>query len=434
MMKKLLLLLLLVPVPAFAAGKVQELKTPKGFTIWLVEEHSLPIVTANVSFTGAGLGYDPATMEGRGNMTAALLLEGAGNLGAKQFNEALENDAIRLNVGADDDTLHATLETLTENRERAFALLSDALTRPRFDDEAVSRARAKMLALLAEQSESPNYKLTKSWQESAYGKHPYSRIGIGTQETLNAMKVEDFKNYVTRYITRENIILSVVGDVTPAEITALIDKSFTDLPAKYDPDNSIADITVPAEPSSNVISHDMPQTMVIFGLAGLKRTDPDYIAAYVMNYLIGGDGLSARLGSEIRVKRGLAYAVRSMLEPKVHAGSWRGMFSTRNDQAKNALEALRATLAEFARNGATQQELDDAKAYLTGSFILDLSSNREVANFLTVMQLYGLGSDYLEKRNSLINAVTLADIKRVTARLIDPAKLRIVMVGKPVLQ
>lgn len=433
-MKKLLILFLLLPFPAFAAGKVQEIKTPRGFSVWLVEEHSLPIITANISFTGAGLAYDPQGREGRGNMVAALLLEGAGNAGAKQFNEALENDAIHLNIGADDDTLHANLETLTENKDRAFALLSDALTRPRFDDDAITRTRARMKAVLAEQSESPNYKLTKAWQESAYGTHPYSRIGIGNEASLDALKVDDFRDFTGRYITRQNVIISVVGDVTPQEISALIDQSLSDLPATYNPDSSIADVAIPSEASSQVVAHDMPQTMVIFGLPGLKRQDPDYIAAYVMNYLIGGDGLSSRLGSEIRVKRGLAYVVRSMLEPKAHSGSWRGMFSTRNEQAKNALDALRTTLADFAKNGATQSELDDAKAYLTGSFILDLSSNDEVANFLTVMQLFHLGSDYLEKRNDLINAVTLEDIRRVTARLIDPSKLRIVMVGKPVLE
>jgi len=414
-----------------AFAKVQEIKTPKGFTVWLVEEHSLPIITANISFTGAGLAYDPKDKEGRGNLTAALLLEGAGEQGSKAFNEALENDAIHLNIGADDDTLHANLETLTEHKDRAFSMLSDALIRPRFDADAIERTRAKMQAILVEQSESPGYKLSVAWAKNIYGDHPYSRIGLGTKESLDALKIADFKNFTKNYITKENILISVVGDISPVEITSIIDAKFASLPEKYSPDSSVADVAFPAEPATVLVKHEIPQTMVSFGLSGLKRNDPDYIPGYVMNYILGGNGLSSRLGQEIRVKRGLAYAATSQLRPKAHIGLWQGMFSTRNDQAKLAMETLKNTLAEYAKNGITQTELDDAKAYLTGSFVLDLSSNQEVANFLTVMQLYHLGSDYLEKRNDMMNAVTLVDIKRVNARLIDPSKLRVVMVGKP---
>src|SRR5262249_39183267 len=157
----------------------------------------------------------------------------------------------------------------------------------------------------------------------------------------------------------ENIIISVVGDTTASDITQLIDKSFAKLPEKYTPDTSVADVEIPRQADTKTISHDIPQTMVIFGLPGLKRPDPDYIAGYVMNYIIGGNGLSSRLGNEIRVKRGLAYTVRTQLEPKVHTGALRGIFSTRNDQAKNALDALKSTLADYMKSGVSQAELDD---------------------------------------------------------------------------
>jgi len=430
-MKKLLWILLLLPNIAFAASKVEEIRTPAGFTIWLVEEHSLPIITTNVSFSGSGLAYDPAGKEGRANMTAALLLEGAGERGAKEFNEALENDAIRLNIGGDDDTIHASLETLSEHKEQAFSLLADALIRPRFDDDAMARTRAKIQAILVEQGGSPYYKLSRAFAAQVFPGHPYSRLGLGSKETVDALTKSDLRNVVARYITKENIIISVVGDTTREEISKIVDEKFKGLPEKYDPDSSVADVSFAQEGASQTVEHDIPQTLVGFGLPGLKRTDPDYIPAFVMNYILGGDGLSSRLGQEIRVKRGLAYSVTSSLQPKGHAGVWRGMFATRNEQAMSAIDTLKATLASYQKNGATEQELKDAKAYLTGSFILDLSSNREVANFLTVMQIYELGSDYLEKRNQLIEQVTLADVNRLSSTLIDPARLRLVMVGKP---
>ncbi len=430
-MRIFLTCILLMLAPNAFAAKVQEIKTPAGFTVWLVEEHSLPIITASVNFTGSGDAYDPAGKEGRTNLAASLLMEGAGDKDSKAFSAALEEDAIRLNIGTDDDAVGAMLSTLSENKDRAFSMLADALIRPRFDADAVARARSKMQVLLVEQDAAPSYKLSRAFQENLYGKHPYARMGIGTKESLEALTTEDFRDYTKRYITRENIIISVVGDTTPAEISALLDKNLSALPAHYAPDSSVAEVQVPSAPDMKIIKHTMPQTMVAFGLAGMKRDDPDYIAGYVMNYILGGSGLSSRLAKEIRVKRGLTYGVNTQLAPKKYTGVWRGMFSTQNAQAKNALAALNEVLAATKKNAVTEEELADAKAYLTGSFMLDLSSNQEVANFLTMMQTQKLGSEYLEKRNSLIEKVTLADVKRVTLRLIDPARLRVVMVGNP---
>ncbi len=430
-MRILLTCILLMLAPNAFAAKVQEIKTPAGFTVWLVEEHSLPIITANISFTGSGDAYDPAGKEGRTNLVASLLMEGAGDKDSKAFSAALEESAIRLNIGTDDDAVGAMLSTLSENKDSAFSMLADALIRPRFDADAVARARSKMQVLLVEQESSPSYKLSRGFQESLYGKHPYANTGIGTKESLESLTTDDFRGYTKRYITRENMIVSVVGDITPAEISALLDKNLADLPAHYAPDSSVVEVQVPPVPDMKIIKHTMPQTMVAFGLAGLKRDDPDYIAGYVMNYILGGSGLSSRLAKEIRVKRGLTYGVNTQLAPKKYAGVWRGMFSTQNAQAKNALAALNEVLAATKKNAVTEEELADAKAYLTGSFMLDLSSNQEVANFLTMMQTQKLGSDYLEKRNGLIEKVTLADVKRVILRLIDPARLRVVMVGSP---
>lgn len=430
-MKKLLLAFAFIAISFNAEAKIQEIKTPGGFTVWLVEEHSLPIINMHVAFSGSGTAYDTEAGDGRTNMVASLLMEGAGERNSQSFNEALEENAIHMNIAADDDALHATLQTLTDNKDIAFSMFADALTRPRFDADAVERARSKMQVLLVEQESNPGAKLSRAFQESMFGAHPYARLGIGTKESLEKLSANDFKSYVANYLTRENIVISVVGDITPADISAIVDKDLGALPAHYAPDSKLADIEIPATPDKKIIDFDIPQSMVAFGLPGLKRSDPDFIAAYVMNYIIGGSGLNSLLAQEIRVKRGLAYTVRSQLEPKIHAAIWRGMFSTRNEQVENAITALQNTLSDYAKNTTTQPALDDAKAFLTGSFVLDLSSNDEVASFITMMQMQHLGIDYMEKRNDLMNAVTLADIKRVSARLIKPENLRIVIVGKP---
>lgn len=426
----LLIVALLLIAPNAFATKVQEIKTPAGFTVWLVEEHSLPIITSNISFAGSGTAYDPAGKEGRTNMVAALLMEGAHDRDSNAFNATLEDNAIRLNVGTDDDAIIAMLSTLSDRRDIAFSMLADALIRPRFDADAIARTRNKMQVLLVEQAESPSYKLSRGFQESIYGTHPYARMGVGTKESLELLNKNDFQDYTQRYLTRENIIISVVGDTTPEEISTLLDKNLRDLPLHYTPDSVVEDIQIAPTPDTRIIKHMMPQTMIAFGLPGLKRKDPDYIPGYVMNYMLGGNGLHSLLAKELRIKHGLTYGINTQLVPKMHTGVWRGMFATQNAQAKDALTLLTQALGSFDQS-ITKDALSDAQAYLTGSFMLDLSSNQEVANFLTMMQTQKLGSDYLEKRNGLIEHVTLEDIRRVSKRLIDPAKLRIVMVGSP---
>lgn len=413
-----------------ARAEIQEIKTPAGFTIWLMEDHSLPLIAAYMVFRGSGLAYDPSGKEGRGNMAAALLMEGAGDMDDAAFNAALEEYAIRMNVGVDDDTLQATLQTLTTNKSKAFAMLADILIRPRFDGEAIDRTRRKIETILHEQATSPYYKLSRAWQEMNYPGHPYGRLGLGDAATLKELEREDFQHYTTRYLTKENIIISVVGDVNKEEITRLVDEHFSAMPDHYQPDSKVVDTVFPSVADTIFISHDMPQTLIKVGLPGIARSDPDFIAAYILNHIIGGSGLGSRLADAIRIKRGLTYSISTGLNPKTHANEWIGMFSTRSGKAEEAVEVFKNILQEVAEHGVTAEELADAKSFLTSSYILNLSSNEEIASYLSMIQFHHLGMGYLKTRNDLMNAVALEDIRRVSQRLILPAHLRMVMVGK----
>jgi zinc protease len=415
-----------------AAGtEVKEVKTPGGLTAWLVEEHGLPLVAVKIAFRGSGYAYDPVGFEGRANMTAALLMEGAGDLKSNEFNEALEEYAIQLNTHVDDDLFNVSFEALSEHKDKAMSLAGLAITRPRFDGSSMERTRRQTLSLLVQQEENPGYRLQRGWQTLAFGKHPYGKPSLGTKQSVESLDDEQLRDFTTRYLTRENIIIAAVGDITPQELGELLDKHLANLPAKYAPDVTVEDIAIPAGSTPTVIDFDIPQTMVAFGIQGLKRKDPDYFTLFVMNQIIGGGGLNSRLGDEIREKRGLAYSVYSFINPSEHAAAWNGGFSTRNEQAGTAYAIMRDTLKKFADVGPTAKETSDAKKYLTGSFVLSLDSNAEIASYLISMQLHHLGIDYLDRRNAMINAVTQKDMHALAKRLIDADKLLVVMVGKP---
>jgi zinc protease len=427
--------LLFAQMNAAYAVEVKEVISEHGIKAWLVEEHALPLVAVKVTFTGSGYAYDAAGKEGRANMVASLLMEGAGDMDARSFSEAIESRAISMTAGADEDYFHLSMETLSEHAETAFSYLALVLTNPRFDAEAIERTRRQMLSIQAQQEQEPAYQLMDSWQNTAFPNHPYSKPSIGTKASVAGLDKEDLQFVVSNTLTRENMVIAVVGDITPDALKRLLDDQFGGLPANYKPDTKVEEAKIPAPAASvPVVSFDIPQTMVMFGFPSIKREDPAYYAAHVMNHLLGGGGsLNSRLGKALRGERGLTYGVGTYLDPAPHGSTLRGRFATRNEQAGVALDVLKATLKTFAENGVTPEELDDAKKFVTGSFVLGLDSNADVANFLINMQVQNLGMDYLNRRNELMQAVTREDVVAMAKRIIAEDKLLVVMLGKPVL-
>ncbi len=413
------------------AATVKEIKTPGGFTAWLVEEHAQPLISVNIAFRNSGTAYDPNDKDGRTAITAAMLLEGAGDMDSESFSRALESSATKLSFSADTDDFYANLTMLREYKEKSFSYLGMALTKARLDDGAFDRVKRQTLTTIKQQQEKPNYRLSRTWQTQIFGTHPYSKEELGTEETVANIKQSDLLYFTKNYLTRANIIISVVGDVTADELSTLLDKNLENLPADYKPDVKLEDVSTRKDAKQTVVEQDIPQTIVQFGFEGLKRDDKDYITGFVVNYLLGGGSLTSRLNDELREKRGLTYSASSMLIPLQHAAVFEGRFATRNEKVGEALSVLKQTLKEFADNPASEKQLADAKRFLTGSFVVGLDSNNSIVNFLTMMQLHHLGIDYMDKRNSLINMVTKKQVDEMAKRLIQLDKLQLVMVGNP---
>jgi zinc protease len=420
--------------PAWATD-VKEVTSPGGIKAWLVEEHALPLVAVKIAFKNSGTAYDAPGKEGRAAMTSAMLSEGAGDMDSRAFNEALENNAIQLGFAVDEDLFRASVESLSEHKDKAFSYLASALIHPRLDSVDIERVRSQTLSAITQQEQQPTYIMHEKWDHLAFGTHPYANPALGSRASVAKLGKADFSAVTQHYLTRENMLIGVVGDITPDELGKMLDANLANMPVHYTPDVTLKDVTLPATAQQIVIDHDIPQTVIMFGAQGLKRSDPDYFAAYVMNHILGGSGsLTARLGQEIREKRGLAYSVYSQLDPMLNGATWRGGFSTRNEKVGEALGVMRATLKEYAANGPTAKEMADAKKYLTGSFVLGLDSNGDISNYLVSMQLNHLGRDYFDTRNAMIDKVSIADAKAAAARIADPAKMIVVMVGKPVLE
>lgn len=432
-MRKILVSLVLIAF-AFAAlpaqaFEIKQVVSPGGIEAWLVEEYEVPIITMEVSWEG-GSASDPAAKLGLANMVSGLLDEGAGDMDSNAYQKRLAASNASLSYSEDKDYFNAHLRTLAENRDEAFALLQVALAAPRFDAEAVERIRAQIRSIVVRNASDPEFIASQAWMKAMLGKHPYARPSSGTEKTVAAITRGDLKSYVARTIARDNMLIGVVGPITPAELGALLDKTFGGLPATATR-TKIADVKPAIRAETKIIRQPFPQSVVLFGGAGLKRNDPDFVPAYVMNYMLGGGGFSSRLTGEVREKRGLAYSIGTSLYPLRHAALYMGQVGTKNASVGTALSLIRQEFSRMAEDGVSAEELENAKTYLTGSYPLRFDSNAKIAGELLAIQQEKLGITYVEHRNEMINAVSEADIARVAKRLLSDKAPVVAIVGEP---
>jgi zinc protease len=411
------------------AMDIQSVVSDSGIEAWLVEDHSLPIVSMRFLFPG-GAATDPGGREGLANMVSGLLDEGAGDMDSQTFQARLADQSISLSFDASLDNFSGNLKTLSRNRDEAFGLLRLALSEPRFDDDAVERIRTQILTGIAARENDPGRIANEAFWAAIFRGHPYARPPVGTSESIAVITVDDLRNFVSGRFARDNLVVGVVGDVTPDELKSLLDSSFGALPKKAWPfDLPKTDPAAAGEVI--VVQKDNPQAWVIFGQRGLYRDDPDYYAALVLNHILGGGSFTSRLYEEVREKRGLAYSVYSYLLPMKSAALWLGGAGTENSAVSVTIDLIREQWLNIRSFGVTQEELDKAKANLTGSFGLRFDNSSSIAGLLVAVQQRELGIDYVNNRNSLIDQVTLEGVNGVAKRILDPGALTLVVVGKP---
>ncbi|HBT43091.1 MAG TPA: peptidase M16 [Rhodospirillaceae bacterium] len=411
------------------ATQIERVVSPGGIEAWLVEDHLNPIISLHLAFRG-GSALDPEGKEGLANMVSTLLDEGAGDLDSKAFQQTLEDKSITLRFSAARDSFGARVQVLTEYRDLAFDLLRQAMTEPRFDAEPVSRLCAQLLANLRHESEDADAIAGKTLMKTLYPDHPYGRPTGGTLESVAAIQVADMRAFVKERLARDTLSIGVVGDITAKELAPLLDKTFGALPAKAAP-WKVQEVAPKVSGRTIVIEKPLKQSNILFADRGLMRKDPDFYTAYVMNHILGGGGFTSRLYTEVREKRGLAYSVYTYLHPMDRSAIYAGGAGTANARVAETLKVVRDEWAKLAKDGVTEAELTAAKQYLTGSFPLRFTATERIAAMLVGMQTEDLGIDYLDKRNSYIEAVTLDDIRRVARKLLHPDDLTIVVVGEP---
>ncbi|MDE2181463.1 MAG: insulinase family protein [Alphaproteobacteria bacterium] len=425
MMRLAAILATVVALACGAQAAVRTLDAVKGAQVWYAEDHTVPVVALTASFP-AGSIYDPYGKAGTATYAAGLLDEGAGNLDFLAFQAALADHGIELSVTPGRDSMTITLITLSSNVREAFRLLGLALAHPRFDPDAMARVRVEMLQDIEQDRGDPEAVAEKAYYSLFFGPYSYGRPIDGDPASLVAVSQQDLRAFVRSHWVRGGLKIALTGDIDPLAAAAVLRAAFGSLPPDAPPEPA-APPRIGA-PGLHVFPMLVSQPAVLFGLPGLKRGNPDYLAAMIANYILGG-GENARLGAELREKRGLTYDVSTDLVPYRGVGMLLGETSSRREAVRQAIAAIRDTMRRFATDGPTDDEIADAKAYLNGSFPRAFTTNAGLSAQLNELQQEGLPLDYLEKRSRLIDAVSADDVRRAARRYFDPAKLTVVVAG-----
>lgn len=410
-----------------AATKIERVVSPGGIEAWLVREPAIPLIAVDFAMEGGG-NQDPAEKPGVGHMAAALLDEGAGDLDARAFQERMERSAIELGFRVQRDDFRGSLRVLRERRDEGFELLRLALNTPRFDAEAIERIREQVLTSLRRETTSPNDIGNRLWWRTAFPDHPYGRPLNGTLESVPLISRDDVKAYTGRVLARDKLKIGVVGDIDAATLGPLLDKVFGALPAKGNR-TAVAPVRMEAGGRRIFVDLKVPQAVLNFGGAGIARKDPDFIPAFILNHILGGGSFSSRLYREVREKRGLVYGVYTYLLPLDETALLMGGTQTRADRADETLELIQTEIKKLIDSGPSAEELEKSKSYLKGAYALNFDTSTKIAGQLVQIQLDNLGIDYIDRRNGLIDKVTLDDLKRVAKRVLDGGIL-VTVVGR----
>lgn len=413
---------------AHAAPLGRRLLLENGTVLLLSERHTIPSVTIQLLIK-AGQVLEPSDKAGLASLTAGLLTEGTKKRTSSRLAEEIEFVGGSIGASGGGDSASVTLTVLKKDLDLGLDILSDMLVNPEFPQAEIARKIKETKAAIEKQKEEPRVMAGKEFARLLFGDHPYGRPAEGTAESLDRITREDLIKFHSSFYAPNNAIMAVVGDVTEEEIVSKLNRYLKDWKKK--------EAVIPVFPTIKPLNQKIirpidkkiTQANIVIGHLGIERENPDYYAAYVMNYILGGGGFTSRLMDNIRDNKGLAYDVHSYFAPMKYTGYFNVGVQTKNESAKTAIDEALKELEKIKKEPVTDKELEDAKAYLTGSFPLKLDTNGKIAGMLAAVEFFNLGLDYPDRYPKIINSLTKDDILKAAQKYINPQNYILVVVG-----
>ncbi|MFN3739043.1 MAG: M16 family metallopeptidase [Thermodesulfovibrionales bacterium] len=430
-----LLSILILLLPALCHAFEPDIKKQRfenGLTLLHVERHELPIVSINLLIR-AGSRHEPPEKAGLASLTADMLLEGTKTLKSAEISETIEFFGASISANTDYDYTILSLHVLKKDLRELFRIFKEIIFSPVFPADMLKKKKSILKTTLIKKEQEPSYIAMKTLRKELFKDHPYSRPVEGYPETIKAIKRKDLMDFYKDFYKPEGSILVIAGDINQKEIEELIEDfkkwKFAGEVKKNGGKSKDAGSYSLSRSGPVIINKDLTQANILYGLPGISRSDPDYYAASVMNYILGGGGFSSRLVQKIRDDMGLAYDVSSYFTVNEEPGLFIIELQTKNSSAITAIKIIKEEIEQIIKEPVSDEELEDAKAYLTGSLPRKIDTTKKIADFLTIAEFYGLGDDYLKRYPEYIRAVTKDDIIKVAKRLLSTEGL-FVIVGR----
>ncbi len=423
-----ILVLGVAPPQVLAAALGQREVLPNGMVLLFSEKRAVPILTATMLIQ-AGAIQDPPDKPGVANLTAELITQGTTARSATQISEAIEFVGGSLSVGVGQDVATVSLSVLSRDLELGLDLLADILLNPTFAPDEVKRKVQEVLAGIKRKQEDPGEVAAEAFAALVFGPHRYGRPVEGTEASVPTITREDLVRFHQANYRPSKTILAVVGDVSLSDLKRRLEVRLGGWQPGGPTFAPPPDPAPLARPVVRTIQQDVTQANILLGHLGVTRDNPDYYAIQVMNYILGGGGITSRLTSKIREEHGWAYDVGSAFTPDKYAGTFSVSVQTKNQTAQDAIDAILAEMRQIREQPVTGTELTDAKAYLTGSFPLRLDTTSKIARLLANIEYFSLGLDYVDRYAGFINSVTVADIQRVAQKYLHPDRYALAVVA-----
>ncbi|WP_191830596.1 M16 family metallopeptidase [Pseudomonas fluorescens] len=411
---------------------IQTWNTTEGAKVLFVEARELPMFDLRLTFA-AGSSQD-GDAPGLATLTNAMLNEGVAGKDVTAIAEGFEGLGADFGNGAYRDMAVATLRSLSaaDKREPALKLFAEVVGKPTFPQDALTRIKNQMQAGFEYQKQNPGKLASIALFEKLYGSHPYAHPSDGDAKSIPPITLEQLRAFHAKAYAAGNTVIALVGDLSRSDAEAIAAQVSAALPKGP----ALAKLPQPAEPKPGTTHIDFPskQTHLMLAQLGIDRNDPDYAALSLGNQILGGGTFGTRLMSEVREKRGLTYGVYSVFSPMQVRGPFMINLQTRAELSEGTLKLVQDILANYLKSGPSQQELDDAKRELAGSFPLSNASNASIVGQLGAIGFYGLPLTWLEDYMQQSQALTTEQVKAALNKHLAADKMVIVTAGPSVPQ
>lgn len=389
-----------------------------GLTILVKDNPHNASVTLRGRMRAGGL-FDTVRTDGLAHFTTAALQRGTQQRTFQELNEELDRYGMSFGIGAGMETIGFSGKALVEDFDRLLKLAADVVMHPIFPRGETEKLRAEILADLKEAAQDTSHVAYREFRKLCYpATHPYHRLSDGTPTTVKRFTRAQMREFHARYFRPDVTTLVIVGDVRADQAIEKIARAF----GKWRVTGTPAPHTIPSAPPLKQCARKLipldgkTQADLVLGYPALRRTDPDFYALSLGDLIFGRLGLYGRLGANVRDEQGLAYYVFSSIEAGWGAGPWTVRAGVNPKNVERAIESILAEIKRLRSEPVTQDELDEARDFLTGSLALRLETNDGVAAILSDIELFDLGLDYLQRYPQIIRAITAEQILEATQK------------------